>query len=63
MMVVGGVLLWLRRPLGYVAGAGLLLQYGLSAVGFVASMALRSILTASPLDAATGVVLFVFGLV
>lgn len=62
-VIVGGVLLWLHRPLGYVAGAGLLLQYGLSAVGFVASMALRSILTASPLDAATSVLLFVFGLV
>ena len=60
---VGGVLLWRRRPLGYVAGAGLLLQYGLSAVGFVASMALRTILTATSFDVATGVVLLVFATV
>lgn len=62
-VIVGGVLLWRRKPLGYVGGAGLLLQYGLSAVGFVASMALRAILTASSLDAATSVVLLVFGIV
>lgn len=62
-VIAGGVLLWRRRTLGYVAGAGLLLQYGLSAVGFVASMALRALLTGSPLDAATSVVLLVFGVV
>lgn len=61
--LVGGVLLWRRKTLGYVAGAGLLLQYGLTPVGLVASMALESVLTASPLDFATGVVLLVFGVV
>jgi hypothetical protein len=59
----GGVLLWRRHPLGYVAGAGLLLQYGLTPVGFVASMALASVLTGSPLDVATSVALLVFGVV
>jgi hypothetical protein len=59
----GGVLLWQRRPLGYVAGAGLLFQYGLSALGFVVGMALASALTGSPLDVTIGVVLLVFGAV
>jgi hypothetical protein len=29
-MLAGGVLLWRRQPLGYVAAAGLLFQYGLT---------------------------------
>lgn len=60
-VLAAGVLLWRREALGYLAGAGLLLQYGLSAVGFVASMALRAVLTASPLDAVALVILLVFG--
>jgi hypothetical protein len=62
-VLVGGVLLWRRRPLGYVAGAGLLLQYGLTPIGLAASMALRSILTGSPLDVVTTIALLVFGAV
>lgn len=62
-VIVGGALLWRRQPLGYVAGAGLLLQYGLSAVGFVAGMVLESVLTGSPPDVATSVVLILFGAV
>ena len=62
-VLVGGVLLWRREALGYVTGAGLLLQYGLSAVGFVARMALRSVLIGSPLDVVALVVLFVFGVI
>jgi hypothetical protein len=46
-----------------VAGAGLLLQYDLSAVGFVAGMVLDSALAGSPLDDATSIVLLVFGAV
>ena len=60
-VLAGGLLLFRRKALGYVAGAGLLLQYGLSAIGFVASMALQAILAGSPLDVTTSVVLFVFG--
>lgn len=62
-VLAGGALLWLRKPLGYVAGAGLLLQYGLTPVGLAASMALASALTGSPLEVSTAVVLLVFGAV
>lgn len=62
-MLAGGALLWRRHPLGYVAGAGLLLQYGLTPVGLAASMILASVLTGSPLDIATSAVLLVFGVV
>ena len=56
-MLTGGVLLWRRHPLGYVVGAGLLLQYGLTPLGLAASMALRAALTATPLDVGTSVAL------
>jgi hypothetical protein len=61
--LVGGALLLLRRPLGYAAGAGLLLSYGLTPIGLAASIALRSLLTGSPLDVGTTVALLVFGAV
>jgi len=59
-VLTGGVLLWRRHPLGYVVGAGLLLQYGLTPLGLAASMALRAALTATPLDVGTSVALLVF---
>lgn len=59
-MLTGGVLLWRRHPLGYVVGAGQLLQYGLTPLGLAASMALRAALTATPLDVGTSVALLVF---
>lgn len=62
-VLVGGVLLWRRSPLGYVTGAGLLLQYGLTPVGLVAGMALKAILTATPLDVSTGAALLLFAVV
>jgi hypothetical protein len=62
-VLVGGVLLWRRRQLGYVAGAGLLLQYGLNPLGLEASTVLRAVLTTSPLDVATIVVLLTFSAV
>ena len=62
-VLIGGVLLWRRHPLGYVVGAGLLFQYGLTPVGLVASMVLRAVLVVSPLDVATIVALLVFGVV
>jgi hypothetical protein len=62
-VLAGGSLLGRRLPLGYVAGAGLLLQYGLTPVGLAANMALRSVLIGSPLDVPTVAVLLVFGIV
>lgn len=62
-VLVGGALLWLRRPLGYVAGAGLLLQYGLTPAGLAAGMIVASIVTGSPLDLPTVIVLLLFGIV
>ncbi|NJO81789.1 MAG: hypothetical protein HC828_02780 [Blastochloris sp.] len=41
----------------------MLFPYGLSAVAFVACMALQAALTASPIDLITSVVLLMFGVV
>jgi hypothetical protein len=62
-MLIGGVLLWLRQPLGYVVGAGLLFQFGLTPFGLAAMLAAHALLNAGPIDAATIAGVLVFGLV
>jgi hypothetical protein len=62
-VLVGGVLLWRRSPLGYVAGAGLLLQYGLTPLALIMGMALQAVLTTTPLDVGTSTALLVFAVV
>ena len=55
-VLVGGILLWRRKALGHVAGAGLLLAYGVLALGVIPFMVLEARYTASRIDAA-GIVL------
>ena len=62
-MLIGGVLLWQRQPLGYVAGAGLLLQFGMMPIGLAASLALKGLLSATARDVATIAGLLVFSAV
>jgi len=62
-VLAGGVLLWRRQPLGYVAGAGLLLQFGLTPVVLAAMIALQPVWTGAPIDAATIIALLIFGAV
>jgi hypothetical protein len=62
-VLAGGVLLWRRAPLGYVAGAALLLQFGLTPVALGAVLALQPFFTGSPLDAGTIVGVLVFAAV
>lgn len=59
-VLIGGVLLWRRRPLGYVAGAGLLLQFGLTPIALAAILAVQPWLSGAPIDEATIVGLLVF---
>ena len=63
VMLIGGVLLWRHKRLGYVAGAGLLLQFGLTPTGLAAMLAFQPILSASPLDVGTIVGLLIFSVV
>jgi hypothetical protein len=59
-VLIGGVLLWRRATLGYVVGAGLLLQFGLTPTGLAAIIALQPVLTGSPIDvgAIAGLLIF-----
>lgn len=59
--VIGGLLLWRRQPLGYVAGAGLLFQLSMLFVGLIAFMLLQPVLTAAPLALIDLVVVFMMG--
>jgi hypothetical protein len=61
--LAGGALLWRHTPLGYVAGVGLLLQFGLTPTGLAAILAFQPILTAAPLDVGIIVGLLIFSLV
>jgi hypothetical protein len=58
-LLVVGVSLWQRKPLGYVAGAGLFLQYGVLSVELAAVLAYGARLSGSPLGVADVVVVLV----
>jgi hypothetical protein len=62
-MLLAGALLWRHKALGYVAGAGLLLQFGLTPIGMAATLAFQPSLTAAPLDVGLIVGLLIFSLV
>jgi hypothetical protein len=48
-LVIGGLLLWRRRPLGYVAGVGLLFQVNMLFVGVIAVLILQPLFSSDPL--------------
>jgi hypothetical protein len=48
-LVIGGLLLWRRRPLGYVAGVGLLFQVNMLFVGVIAVLILQPLFSSEPL--------------
>ena len=59
-MLIGGVLLWRRHPLGYISSVGLLLQYGLTPLALAWSLVLQAVASRSMLDwsALVGVLVF-----
>jgi hypothetical protein len=62
-VLIGGVLLWRRATLGYVIGAGLLLQFGLTPTGLAAIIALQPVLTAAPINVGVIAGLLIFSTV
>jgi hypothetical protein len=58
-LLVCGILLWRRKALGYVAGAGLFLQYSLLAAGLVPVMVYNARAAALPVDVAGIVVVLI----
>lgn len=61
--IVGGVLLWKRKELGYVTGLGLLFQGSMLFIGLIIFMLLQPVLTSTPTAVVDVVVVFVMGLV
>lgn len=61
--ILGGLLLWRRTALGYVAGLGLLFQASMLFVAVIAVVLLRPLVSTVPLNPADVVVLAVMGLV
>lgn len=60
-LLVGGILLWRRQALGYVVGAGLLLQIGVLFVSVPVLLGLQALFAAAPLDVMTVVLLLIVG--
>jgi len=61
--VIGGILLWRRKPLGYLTGAGLLFQASMLFIGLIVFLLLQPLLTAAPFALADIVVTLVLGLI
>ena len=61
--VIGGVLLWQRRALGYVSGAGLLFQASMLFIGLIIFLLLQPLLTTAPFALVDVVVVFIMGLI
>lgn len=63
MLLAGGLLLWQRKPLGYVCGAGLLLQYAVLALSVVPILLAEPRTSGTPVDVAGVAVLLVMTVV
>ena len=61
--MIGGILLWRRKPLGYVTGAGLLFQASMLFIGLIVFLLLQPLLTAAPFALVDTVVTFILGLI
>ena len=61
--ILGGILLWRREPLGYVAGAGLLLVGCMLFLGAIISLVYTALYTASQIDWAGVVIMLVASLI
>jgi hypothetical protein len=62
-LVIGGILLWRRRPLGYVVGLGLLFQASMLFIGLIVFLWVQPFLTDAAFAVADMVVIFVLGLI
>jgi hypothetical protein len=61
--LIGGFLLWRRKPLGYIAGAGLLLLYSLLFIGVAAVLAFPAVYDTRPIDMSGFVTMLACGLI
>lgn len=61
-LVIGGALLWRRKPLGYVTGGGLLFQSSMLFIGLIIWLFLQPTLTSASFSPIDTVVVFILGL-
>ena len=61
--IIGGILLWRRKELGYVTGLGLLFQASMLFIGLIVFLLLQPFLTAAPFILTDVIVIFIMGLV
>lgn len=61
--IIGGVLLWQRKSLGYAAGLGLLFQASMLFVGLIVFMVLQPVLTDVAFDPVDVIVVLIMGLI
>lgn len=61
--IIGGILLWWRKELGYVTGLGLLFQGSMLFIALIIFLLLQPFLTTAPFALADVVVVFTMGLV
>ena len=61
--LLGGLMLWQRKPLGYVVGVGLLLLGSMLFVGVIVNLAFPALYTGSPVDVTGTSVILVMGLI
>ena len=61
--IVGGILLWRRRELGYVTGLGLLFQGSMLFIALIVFLLLQPLLTAAPFAVIDVIVIFLMGLI
>lgn len=62
-VIIGGVLLWRKKALGYVSGLGLLFQSSMLFIGLILFLLLQPILTNAVLVLTDVVVIFIMGLI
>jgi hypothetical protein len=62
-LIIGGVLLWRRRALGYVGGTGLLFQASMLFVSLILILLLQPFLTGTPFAPVDVLVVFIMGLI
>lgn len=61
--VIGGILLWQRKELGYVTGLGLLFQGSMLFVALIVFLLLQPLLTSAPFAIADVIVIAIMGLI
>jgi hypothetical protein len=61
--IIGGLLLWRRKALGYVSGLALLFQASMLFIGLIAFLFVQPLLTAAPFVIVDAFVVFLMGMI